>query len=378
MARTTKKKVEQVDVGVEILAAIEEMAKERGIKKEVLFETVSSAILVAAKDQLRFNRKENDSVSVSVEISKETGGYCVFLNKEVVEEVYDDLKEISVEDADACFPNEKHEIGDICKFEQKIPAFGRIAAQKAMQVLTQKLREEERRELYEVYAAKLDHVVTGRISFESRGNCMISLGRVDAILPENEQIIGESMKRGKTLKTYVIKVENTSKGPKITVSRTHPELVCSLFEEEVTEIADGTVEIISIAREAGSRTKIAVQSYDENVDPVGSCVGVNGERVNAVVNELGGEKIDIVPWSDDPYELIRNALSPSKVSSVEISENENGDFIASVVVPDDQLSLAIGKEGQNARLAAKLTGYKIDIKSESQDQEADTVQNGEE
>ena len=241
--------------------------------------------------------------------------------------------------------------------------FGRIAAQKAKQVVVQKIREEERKSLYNEYYGREKDIVTGVVQRYNGKNISVNLGKVDAVLTENEQVKGEVFKPTDRIKLYIVEVKNTTKGPKVTVSRTHPELVKRLFEAEVTEVRDGTVEIKSIAREAGSRTKIAVSSNNPNVDPVGACVGMNGARVNAIVDELRGEKIDIINWSEDTAVLIENALSPAKVVSVDVDPEEKS---AAVVVPDYQLSLAIGKEGQNARLAAKLTGYKIDIKSESQ------------
>ena len=253
------------------------------------------------------------------------------------------------------------EVGETVSTEVIPKNFGRIAAQKAKQVVVQKIREEERKVLYTQYLEKEREVITGIVQRYSGNNVCINLGKVDAILMESEQVPGEHFKPTEHIKLYVVEVKDTTKGPRITVSRTHPEFVKRLFEEEVTELQDGIVEIKSIAREAGSRTKIAVYTEDPNVDPVGACVGINGDRVNAIVDELRGEKIDIITWSDDPAVLIENALSPAKVISVTADEEEK---TARVIVPENQLSLAIGKEGQNARLAAKLTGYKIDIKQE--------------
>ena len=253
------------------------------------------------------------------------------------------------------------EVGETVSTEVIPKNFGRIAAQKAKQVVVQKIREEERKVLYTQFLEKEREVITGIVQRYSGNNVCINLGKVDAILMESEQVPGEHFKPTEHIKLYVVEVKDTTKGPRITVSRTHPEFVKRLFEEEVTELQDGIVEIKSIAREAGSRTKIAVYTEDPNVDPVGACVGINGDRVNAIVDELRGEKIDIITWSDDPAVLIENALSPAKVISVTADEEEK---TARVIVPENQLSLAIGKEGQNARLAAKLTGYKIDIKQE--------------
>ena len=263
--------------------------------------------------------------------------------------------------------NSKYELGDIVNIEIKSKEFGRIATQNAKNVILQKIREEERKVLYNQYYAKEKDVVTGIVQRYIGKNVSVNLGKVDAVLNENEMVKGEVFRPTERIKVYVLEVKDTSKGPKILVSRTHPELVKRLFESEVAEVRDGTVEIKSIAREAGSRTKIAVWSANPDVDPVGACVGINGARVNAIVNELRGEKIDIINWNPNSAELIENALSPAKVISV-IADDD--DKTAKVIVPDYQLSLAIGKEGQNARLAARLTGFKIDIKSETQARES--------
>ena len=279
----------------------------------------------------------------------------------MVEEVEDKLEEISLEDARAI--DLKYELGDIVQIPIESKSFGRIATQNAKNLILQKIREEERKVVYDQYFEKEKDIVTGIVQRYIGRNVSINLGKADAMLTENEQVKGEVFKPTERVKLYIVEVKNTTKGPKILVSRTHPELVKRLFEAEVTEVKDGVVEIKSIAREAGSRTKIAVWSNDPDVDPVGACVGMNGSRVNAIVNELRGEKIDIINWSDNPAILIENALSPAKVISVMADPD---DKTAGVIVPDYQLSLAIGKEGQNARLAARLTGYKIDIKSETQ------------
>ena len=279
-----------------------------------------------------------------------------------MEEVEDPATEISLEDAK--MRDFHYDLGDVVNIEVTPKNFGRIAAQHARSVIVQKIKEEERRVLFEHFSHKEKDIVTGVVQRYNGKNICISLDdKTDAVLTEKEQVKGEVFHPTDRIKLYIIEVKDTNKGPKILVSRTHPELVKRLFEKEVAEVYDGTVEIKSIAREAGSRTKIAVASNDPNVDPVGACVGINGARVNAIVNDLKGEKIDIITWSDDPAVLIENALSPSNVVSVDVDTEEKS---ARVVVPDYQLSLAIGKEGQNARLAAKLTGYKIDIKSESQ------------
>ena len=294
-------------------------------------------------------------------MDRETGDFHIYSQKEVVEEVFDPAIEISLEDAEKINP--ALHIGDIAQVELHSKEFGRIATQNAKNLILQKIREEERKAVFDQYFEKEKDIVTGIVQRYIGKNISVNLGKADAILTENEQVKGEHFEPTERIKLYIVEVKNTPKGPKILVSRTHPELVKRLFESEVTEVKDGIVEIKSIAREAGSRTKIAVWSNDPDVDPVGACVGMNGARVNAIVNELRGEKIDIINWSDNPAILIENALSPAKVISVMADPDEK---TASVIVPDYQLSLAIGKEGQNARLAARLTGYKIDIKNETQ------------
>ena len=277
----------------------------------------------------------------------------------------DPIEEISL--IDAQMVNGKYSVGDIVRVEVKSKEFGRIATQNAKNVILQKIREEERKVIFDEYNSKEKDVVTGVVQRYVGKNVSINLGKADALLTESEQIKGETFQPTERIKVYILEVKSTSKGPKILVSRTHPELVKRLFESEVTEVKEGIVEIKSISREAGSRTKIAVWSNDPDVDPVGACVGMNGARVNAIVNELRGEKIDIITWDENPAILIQNALSPAKVISVIADADEKS---AKVVVPDYQLSLAIGKEGQNARLAARLTGFKIDIKSETQARES--------
>ena len=294
-------------------------------------------------------------------MDRETCDYSVFAEKEVVEEVFDPAIEINLEDAEKINPS--LHIGDIAQVPVYSKEFGRIATQNAKNLILQKIREEERKVVFDQYFEKEKDIVTGIVQRYVGKNISINLGRADAMLTENEQVKGEHFEPTERIKLYIVEVKNTTKGPKILVSRTHPELVKRLFEAEVAEVKDGTVEIKSIAREAGSRTKMAVWSNDPNVDPVGACVGMNGARVNAVVQELRGEKIDIINWDENPALLIENALSPAKVISVMADPDAK---VASVIVPDYQLSLAIGKEGQNARLAARLTGYKIDIKSETQ------------
>ena len=299
--------------------------------------------------------------NIRVIMDRTTCDYRLFAEKTVVEDVEDKLEEISLEDARNI--DGKYELGDIVQIPIESKSFGRIATQNAKNLILQKIREEERKVVYDQYFEKEKDIVTGIVQRYIGRNVSINLGKADAMLTENEQVKGETFKPTERVKLYVVEVKNTTKGPKILVSRTHPELVKRLFEAEVTEVKDGVVEIKSIAREAGSRTKIAVWSNDPDVDPVGACVGMNGSRVNTIVNELRGEKIDIINWSDNPAILIENALSPAKVISVMADPD---DKTAGVIVPDYQLSLAIGKEGQNARLAARLTGYKIDIKSETQ------------
>lgn len=340
----------------ELIDALNQLQKEKNIEKEVIMQAIEDSLVAAC------NRDFGKNAIVKVNMDRETGAISVFVEKTVVEEVEDSATEISLEDAK--MRDIHYELGDIVNIEVTPKNFGRIAAQHARSVIVQKIKEEERRVLFQHFSHKEKDIVTGVVQRYNGKNICISLDdKTDAVLTEKEQVKGEVFRPTDRIKLYIIEVKDTNKGPKILVSRTHPELVKRLFEKEVAEVYDGTVEIKSIAREAGSRTKIAVASNDPNVDPVGACVGLNGARVNAIVNDLKGEKIDIITWDDDPATLIENALSPSNVVSVDVDEEEKS---ARVVVPDYQLSLAIGKEGQNARLAAKLTGYKIDIKSESQ------------
>ena len=348
-AKMAAKKTTKSDKS-ELIEALDIIEKEKQISKEVILEAIENSLLAACKNQ--FGKSEN----IRVNVNRETGEVKVFAIKEVVDD--DDLEDEATQMGitEAILVHDKTEIGDTVEVEVTPKNFGRIAAQKAKQVVVQKIREEERKVLYVQYLEKEREVITGIVQRYSGKNICVNLGKVDAILMESEHF-----KPTEHIKLYVVEVKDTTKGPRITVSRSHPEFVKRLFEEEVTEIQDGTVEIRSIAREAGSRTKMAVSTDNPNVDAIGACVGINGSRVNAIVEELRGEKIDIINWSDSPAVLIENALSPSKVISVDVDEEEK---TASVVVPQDQLSLAIGKEGQNARLAAKLTGYKIDIKCE--------------
>lgn len=339
----------------ELIEALNAIEKEKQISKDIILEAIENSLLAACKNQ--YGKSDN----IKVSIDRETGAVGVFAEYEVVEDdaIEDDVLQMGITEAKEL--DKKAEIGEIVCKEVTPKNFGRIAAQKAKQVVVQKIREEERKVLYVQFLEKEREVITGVVQRYSGRNICIHLGKVDAILLESEQVPGERFKPTERIKLYVVEVKDTPKGPRITVSRTHPDFVKRLFEEEVTEIQDGTVEIMSIAREAGSRTKIAVYANDENVDPVGACVGVNGARVGAIVDELRGEKIDIINWSDDAEVLIEHALSPASVTSVTVDEEEKS---ARVIVPESQLSLAIGKEGQNARLAAKLTGYKIDIKCE--------------
>ena len=347
----------------ELKEAIVLLGKEKNISKESLFEAIENSLLSACKNH--FGTSDNCRVL----IDPDTCDYKVVQIKEVVENYEEDTtleKSTKIPVAQAKLIDPAYNVGDMIQFPVESKEFGRIATGVAKNVILQKIREEERKVIYRDYFAKEKDIVTGIISRQIGKNFAINLGKCDAILTENEQVKSENLKIGDRVKVYVLEVKDAPKGPKITASRTHPDLVKKLFEAEVSEIGDGTVEIMSIAREAGSRTKIAVASYDENVDPVGSCVGLNGSRVNAVVDELHGEKIDIINWDENPAYLIENALSPAKVICV-VADEEGRE--ATVIVPDYQLSLAIGKEGQNARLAAKLTGFKIDIKSESQARE---------
>ncbi len=346
----------------ELLEALTILEQEKNISKETLLEAIENSLLTACRNH--FGKADN----VTVSMNRETGDFKVVAEKEVVatpEEVEDDCLQIALEDA--LKYNKKAEVGGTVSVEIKSKEFGRIATQNAKNVILQKIREEERNVVYNQFYEKEKDVVTGIVQRYIGRNISIDLGKADAILNENEMVKGEVFKPTERIKVYILEVKNTTKGPRILVSRTHPDLVKRLFESEVAEIADGTVEIKAIAREAGSRTKMAVWSDNPNVDPVGACVGMNGSRVNSIVNELRGEKIDIINWDENPGNLIQNALSPAKIVAVFADPDEK---TAKVVVPDYQLSLAIGKEGQNARLAARLTGYKIDIKSETQAKDA--------
>ena len=343
----------------EKMGALDELEREKNIRKETFLDAIEQSLIQAYKNH--FGKADN----VHVTINRETGDFSVYADRRVVEYVEDPAEEVSLVEAQK--QNTNAEVGDILKVPVHSDKFGRIATQNAKNVILQKIREEERKVLFDQYHGNEKEVVTGIVQRVVGHNVSVNLGKADAILAENEQVKGETFKPTERIKVYILEVKDTPKGPRILVSRTHPGLVKRLFESEVAEVKDGTVEIKSIAREAGSRTKLAVWSNDPDVDPVGACVGVNGARVSAIVNELRGEKIDIINWDENPAILIENALSPAKVIAVMADPDEK---TALVVVPDYQLSLAIGKEGQNARLAARLTGFKIDIKSETQARES--------
>lgn len=346
----------------ELIEALEILEKEKDISKASILGAIEEALVTAYKNQYT---KKNDSIlaaeNVVAKVDEQTGQFYVFAEKEVVDEVENSLLEISLEDARKIYPG--CEVGEIVRLAAESKEFSRIATQNAKNVLMQKLRESEKDNVYQEFLAKEKEIVTGVVQRVNDSYITVNLGKADGILNENEQVKGERLRTNDRIKVYVLEVKNNKKNLRILVSRTHPELVRKLFESEVAEVKDGTVEIKSIAREAGSRTKMAVSSNDPDVDPVGACVGMNGMRVNTVVSELKGEKIDIINWSDNAAVLIENALSPAKVISVIADAEEK---TATVIVPDYQLSLAIGKEGQNARLAARLTGFKIDILNETQ------------
>lgn len=348
----------------EFVGALKELVKEKGISEDLLFTTIQDAMVAAYKKN--YANANTNAQNVKVNIDRETGEIHVYAQKTVVDEVYDDVTEISLEEAKEINP--KSEVDDIINLEVTPKNFGRVAAQLAKQVVTQRIKEAERNIIYDDYKEKEFDIITGTILRKDKGIVFVNLGKLEGIIGPNEQIPNEEYKFNEKLKLYIVEVKNGSKGPQIHVSRTHPGLVKRLFELEVPEIFEGVVEIKSISREAGSRSKIAVHSNDEEVDPMGACVGPKGVRVQSIVNELKNEKIDIIKWSKDPKEFIANSLSPAKVLSVDVDEESKS---AKVVVDDNQLSLAIGKEGQNVRLAAKLTNWKIDIKSKSQKEAQD-------
>jgi N utilization substance protein A len=359
---SSKGKEKDKDKG--FMAAFRELGKEKGIAPEVLFDAIEAALISAYK------RNFSSAQNVRVSLDRTTGEFHVYARKTIVETLENDIIEMSLEEVRQ--DNPAYEIGDIIEIEVTPADFGRIAAQTAKQVVVQRIREAERGIIYEEFSNRESDIITGIVQRIEAKNVFIDLGKTEAVLAPSEQILTEQYTHGDRIKAYIIEVKKTSKGPQILVSRTHPGLLKRLFELEVPEIHDGIVEIKSVAREPGMRSKIAVYSKDEDVDPVGSCVGHKGMRVQAIVDELRNEKIDIVKWNADPAKYIANALSPAKVISVAVNEEEK---ISRVVVPDYQLSLAIGKEGQNARLAAKLTGWKIDIKSETQSNEEDIDEN---
>ncbi|AZP96634.1 transcription termination factor NusA [Latilactobacillus curvatus] len=340
----------------EMLGALDALEQEKGVKKEIVIEALEAALVSAYK------RNYGQAQNVEVEFDQKKGNIHVYAVKEVTDEVFDSRLEVSYQDALAI--NKAYEVGDTIRFEVTPKDFGRIAAQTAKQVIMQRVREAERSIIYNEYSQYENEIMQGVVERRDNKFIYVNLGKIEAVLSKQDQIPNEEYQAHDRIKVYVSKVENTTKGPQVFVSRTHPDLVKRLFEQEVPEIYDGTVEIVSIAREAGDRTKMAVRSTDPNVDPVGTCVGPKGQRVQLVVNELHGENMDIVKWEEDPSDYIANALNPAEVIAVQF--NGDNEHTCTVIVPDYQLSLAIGKKGQNARLAAKLTGYKIDIKPESE------------
>ena len=347
-------------MSAELLSALDQLEKEKGISKESIISAIEEALNAS------YGKNLDSPADTRVEYNRETGQIKLYARKVVVEEVTDENCQLSLQEAREIDP--EFELDDVAEFEITPSDFGRLASQKAKQIIIQKIREEERNMIYDQFITKEKDIVSGtvqRTEVKAGGDKIIyvDLGKIEAVLLPSEQVPGENYRFNERIKAFVLEVKKTSKEPRILISRTHPGLIKRLFELEVPEIHDGVVEIKGIAREAGSRTKMSVCSLDENVEPVGACVGQKGTRVQVIVDELRGERIDIIKWSDDPAELIGNSLSPAKVVSVEINEEESS---AEVIVPDQQLSLAIGKEGQNVRLAAKLTGWKIDIKSESQ------------
>ena len=348
----------------EFVGALKELIKEKGISEELLFTTIQDAMVAAYKKN--YANVNTNAQNVKVNLDRETGEIHVYAQKTVVDEVYDDVTEISLEEAKELSP--KNEVDDIINIEVTPKNFGRVAAQLAKQVVTQRIKEAERNIIYDEYKENEFDIITGTVLRKDKGIVFVNLGKLEGIIGPNEQIPNEEYKFNERLKLYIVEVKNGTKGPQIHVSRTHPGLVKRLFELEVPEIFEGVVEIKSISREAGSRSKIAVYSNDEEVDPMGACVGPKGTRVQSIVNELKNEKIDIIKWSKDPKEFIANSLSPAKVLEVVVNEESKS---CQVVVDDSQLSLAIGKEGQNVRLAAKLTNWKIDIKSKSQKEAQD-------
>lgn len=339
----------------EFIAALDELQNEKGIDKSILLDAIENALITAYK------RNFGITQNARVTIDDESGEVTVYAEKNIVDDVFDDTFEMSIEDARKINP--AYELGDTIEVIVTPKSFGRIAAQTAKQVVVQRIREAERGVIFDHYIDREGEIMTCTIERQERGAYFVDLGRAEGIIPASETLPGETYENGKRVKVYVLEVRNTAKGPQIVTSRSHPGLIKRLFELEVPEIAQNTVVIKNIAREAGHRTKISVYADDMNIDPVGACVGPRGSRIDRIVGEIGNERIDVIPWSSDPAEYIVNALRPAKVIMCQVNPEEKA---AKVVVPDYQLSLAIGKEGQNARLAAKLTGYKIDIKSQSQ------------
>ena len=342
----------------DFLNALTELEREKNISKEDIITAIEDAV------ELAYKKNYGNYPNVRVLVDREDGEVLVLMSKEVVSEVEDDMMEVSLEEARSY--DERYEVGDVIEYQVDPKDFGRIAAQTAKQVVVQRIREAERRNSYDEFVNKQGEIVTAKIERINNGTMFLSVGNSEGILPLSEQVKTESFNVGDRIKVYVIDVKKATKGPQIFLSRSHPGLVRRLFELEVPEIADGTVEIKGIAREAGSRTKIAVYSHDENVDPVGACVGNRGTRVQNIVDELFGEKIDIIVWDEDPAVLISNVLKPAEVEGVYINYVSEKEKMATAVVPEQQLSLAIGREGQNVRLAARVSGWKIDIKSKSQ------------
>lgn len=339
----------------EMLGALDALEKEKGIKKEVVVDAIQAALVSAYK------RNYNQAQNVEVEFDQKSGNIHVYAIKKVVEDVVDSRLEVSLKEA--LVKNRAYEVGDNFKVEVTPSNFGRISAQTAKQVIMQRLREAERSQVYNEYTQYEHEIIQGTVLRRDNKYIYVDLGDIEAVMSRQDQIPDEDYQTHDRIKVFVSKVENTTKGPQVFVSRTNPELVKRLFEQEIPEVYDGTVEIVSIAREAGDRSKVAVRSTNPNVDPVGTCVGPKGQRVQAIVNELNGENMDIVKWEEDPADYIANALNPAQVIAVQFDEEQRE---CMVIVPDYQLSLAIGKRGQNARLAAKLTGFKIDIKPESE------------
>ncbi|WP_341778406.1 transcription termination factor NusA [Levilactobacillus sp. HBUAS70063] len=340
----------------ELLGALDVLETEKGIQKSVVIDALEAALVSAYK------RNYDQAQNVEVQFDQKKGDIHVYAVKKVVDQVYDSRLEVSLDEALTI--SKGYEIGDDIKFEVTPKNFGRIAAQTAKQVILQRVREAERNIIYDQYSQYENEIITGEVERQDSRFVYVSLGKVEAVMGRQDQMPNETYRIHDKIKVYVTRVENATKGPQVFVSRTHADLLKRLFEQEVPEIFDGTVEIMAIAREAGDRAKVAVRSNNPDIDPVGTSVGPRGQRVQTIVNELGGENMDIVEWTDDEAKFIANALNPAEV--LDVIFDPNNERACQVIVPDYQLSLAIGKRGQNARLAAKLTGYKIDIKSESE------------